>query len=133
MPRVHLFADDDTSVGPQFPIELIGADIDCIHPHSTALQQAISESASRSTNVDADLASGVDAKVIEGCFELQPTAADVAELLSQLNRSIANNCLSRLLRLLPVDRDLAGEDERLRLLAGLDKSTVDQQLVDALL
>src|SRR6516164_9066616 len=69
--------------------------------------------------------------MVQSVFELQCAAADVAQILAQqaYGRRLFN-VRSSFLDLLFIDKNLPGEDERLRALARLDESAINQQFVE---
>ena len=62
--------------------------------------------------------------------QLQPAAADIGHAFQDFDAGIAGDRVARLVALLPVHQDLAGQDQRLRLFARFGQTAVDQQLIE---
>jgi hypothetical protein len=91
------------------------------------LKHAVGESARGGTDVAAEEACKVDLPVSECRFELESAAADVAEIAAEeADGSVVGYRVARLVELLFVDEDAAGEDEGLGAFAGGNEAALDE-------
>jgi hypothetical protein len=96
------------------------------------LKHAVSEAAGGSSDVGAEKAGKVDVPVGEGGFKLESAAADVAKIATEeADGGVGGYRVARLVELLLVDEDAAGEDESLGAFAGGDEAALDEQFVQA--
>jgi hypothetical protein len=68
--------------------------------------------------------------VVERCFELEAAAADKAGLREQFDRGLFGHLAASFVGFLPVEKHLAGEDERLGFFAGGSQAAFDNQLIE---
>ena len=112
---------DNSRIRPKLPVELSRADIDGIDACGAALQQTIGESAGRRADIEADLASDIDAQNASSArIKLEAAAADKRQLFQQsqrLHREARSGPASR--AFLAVHQNVTGQDQRLRLSAGI--------------
>ena len=114
---VEAFAKDDAGMGAEFPIHLVGADVEGVDEAGAALEEAIGEAAGGGADVEADFIVDVDFPVVEGSFDFQATAADEAGLGEELHFCIFGDFAAGFVGLLAIEENLAGEDEGFRFFA----------------
>ena len=126
---VHPLEHDDARIGPQPRVELPVADVDRDDPRGAALQEAVGEPAGGGPEVDAVLASRVDAECVQGMRELLAAARDESRRPLDLERDVLADLLPRLGE---PDHE-AREHERLRLRPALGEPSLHEHDVEALL
>ena len=72
-------------------------------------------------------------EIVERRRQLQAAAAHIRRLAGDFDLARSVDGVARLDGFLPVDQHLARHDERLRLLAGLGQTALDQQTIEPLL
>jgi len=127
---VELFLDDDAGVVAEFPDELVGSDIDGVHADGSALEQAIGETAGGGTDIHTDPAGRVDLEGVESTLEFQATAADETLLFLDLERGVRRQLRAGFVDDAVPGTHFPGEDEALRLLAGITKATGNEKGVN---
>ena len=96
------------------------------------LEHAVSEAAGGGSDVGAGEAGDGDAPGGEGGFELDAAAGDVAEIVAEhADGDGVVDGGAGLIDALLVNQDAAGEDERLRTLAGGGERAVNEEFVQA--
>ena len=119
---------------PDAPGKLAIADIDGEDLLRALLQQAVRKAARRGARVAADEAGRIDAEVAQRLFELQAAAADVgAGIAPQFYNGLVLDRRTGLVRFLPVDIDLAGHDERLRLASAVAQAALHENDIQSFL
>ncbi len=97
-------------------------------------QQAIGEASRRGANIEAGFARNVDTEVFERAFQLQPAATRIFRRGSaDFDSRIGGHVHSSLVATRTVHTHLARQNHRLRFLAGVSESPLDDQHVEALL
>ena len=125
--RVHALADEHPRIGAKSPIELAVSDIDRDDGGGAALEQHVGESARRGADVQRAAAGGKDAEGVERGRELDAAAGDVWMIrLRELDARVGGDRRAGLRFDLTVDRDLPGENQRPRALAGRDEAAGDE-------
>lgn len=76
MPDVRSFNHNDPGIAAHLMMELPVSDVESNHCPGAALQKAISEPTSRSTDVDRRTAFNPDTKRLDRAVEFRPGAAD---------------------------------------------------------
>ena len=110
-------------------MQLPVADVESDHRRGAVLEQAVGETARRRADVEARGPADVDAEHVERVLELLPAPRDVP-------RRRGDGQLDVLVELLPglrVTCDPPGQDERLRLRAGLGETAFDEEDIEPLL
>src|SRR5437899_36236 len=97
-----------------------------MHARGAGLQQAVGEAARRGAEIGGDETRDGDGEMLEGGFEFQATATDVAQFRSEFEARFGGNELSGFGGLLAVDEDFAGHDQGLRLLTSVNEAAVHQ-------
>ena len=72
----------------------------------------------------------LNAKALEGGFELHPCAAHVARRLDDFELAVGRDLLAGFGCLLAVYQNLSSQDEGLRFLAGVGELAGDQELIE---
>src|SRR5580698_1074004 len=99
-----------------------GGDVGC-----AVLEKAVGEAAGGGADVEAGAAGDGDLPMVEGGFQLEAAAADVALLFAeQTDGGVGGDGGARLVDFLLVDQDAAGEDERAGTLAAGHEGTLDE-------
>ena len=129
--RVDALVQDDARIGAERPRHLARPDIHRMDPRRAGLQKRVGEPSGRGADVETDLAGDVDRKCCESAGQFHSAAAHVRRPREHFDRAILRHGVARLARLLPVDEDLAGHDQRLRLLARFGEPALDQKTVQA--
>src|SRR6185437_10640303 len=112
--------------------DLSKAGVDARDGGSPPLQQAVGKSARGSADVDTMAARYGNAPVIECAFQLEAAAADVAQVLPEkANRGFGRYGRARLVDLLLVGENAAGENKCTGALPTLDEAAFDQKHIDA--
>jgi hypothetical protein len=112
--------NDDPRILPQFPGELAVADIDGMYAFGAARQQHIGEAAGRGTNIERDLIPNLDREMIECVGELEAAARDPG-MIAPFEREgcVRGKLFAGFVNAVLAAAHQAGEDQRLRLRAGL--------------
>jgi hypothetical protein len=120
-----------TRVIAQLRVQLPVADIDGDHAQGAALQQAIGESAGGSANVQAVEPAHIDLKTCKSACELVAAARDeLRSLAANAHFRVGRDPRAGLLDGRIVHDHVAGEDQRLRLVARFGEAIVDESLVE---
>ena len=110
--------------------DLAVAGIDGEDAGGAVLEHAVGEAAGGGTGIQTKAAGEVDVPVVKGGFELESAATDVAQIgAEEANGDIVGDGVTRLVGLLFVDEDAAGEDEGLSAFACRDESAFDEKFV----
>jgi hypothetical protein len=129
-----LLDGDDARVLAELPGELADGDVHGIDAGGAALEQAISEAAGGGADVEADAACGVDAEVFEGASEFGSGAAGEGRFVAgEFDGGVDGNECACFLGLGAAYADAAGEQQRLRALAGFGEAALDEQQVQTAL
>ena len=129
---VTLLVHRDTLVLADLPGKLVGAHVHCDHVVGAVLQQAVGEATGRRAHVEATQPGDVEVEVVEGAFQLEPTAADIGMVRDlEANVRIGLHPGSGLVDYLVIDQYLACEDQATAAVARGDQAAFHQQLVDA--
>ena len=101
------------------------------NPGGTVLEHAVGETAGGGADVEAEAAGKVDVPVVQSAFELEPAAADVAEVGAEdADGGVVGHGMTGFVGLLFADEDAAGKDEGLGAFAGGDEAALHQQFVE---
>jgi len=131
VPGVDALADLDARVVAQLPVELAATDVECDHRGGAAGQQHAGEAAGRSADVEAAAPGRRQRERLEGGGELDSAARHPrVRRLDDRNLRVALDRPPRLVGHGAVDRDRAGEHERLRLRAGRRQAALHEQQVE---
>lgn len=126
---VEVFAADDAGVIAEFPDELIGADIVGVDSGGAVLEQAVGKAAGGGADIEGDEAGDVDFEVVEGAFEFEAAAADIAWGFFDAEDGVEGDEGAGFEAGLIIDEDLAGEDEAFGLFAGGAEALLHEGLV----
>jgi hypothetical protein len=126
---VEVFAADDAGVVAEFPDELVGADIVGVDSGGAVLEEAVGEAAGGGTDIEADEAGDIDVEVVQGAFEFEAAAADVAWGFFDPEDGVEGDEGAGFEAGLIIDENLAGEDEAFGLFAGGAKALLYECLV----
>ena len=126
---VEVFAADDAGVIAEFPDELVGSDIVGVDSSGAVLEEAVGETAGGSADIEGDEAGDVDVEVVQGAFEFEAAAADVARGFFDAEDGVEGNEGAGFEAGLIVDEDLAGEDEAFGLFAGGAEALLNESLI----
>ena len=129
VPGVDALEHRDAVVRAQSRMKLAVADVERDHPRRTVLQQAIREASRRGPDVEAILARGVEREQLEGVRELLAAPRDE----SWRPLDLEHDRLVELRARLVVARNEPGDDECLRLAAGLREAALHEQDIEPLL
>ncbi len=130
---VGLLEHGDARILPQFPGELVGADVDREDMRCTVREQDFGEAAGRAADVHRHRASGVEPEVLDRMRQLDPAAPDPRMIAApDLDRGVLGDLLAGLVDLALGDEHQAGHDQRLRARAALGKAAGHKQVIDAL-
>jgi Cys-tRNA(Pro) deacylase len=128
---IHALDVRDARVCCQAWMELAMADIDGKDGGGAMLEEAVGETASRGAEIEAGEAGDFDREGAERGLELEPSATDVCFLRFDSERGTVRDEVGR-----AADRFTSGEgvtrlNEAARLLARLDKATLDEEEIGA--
>jgi hypothetical protein len=129
VPRVHAVDDDHPWILTQALVQLCASDIEGDHPRRAALEKDIGETARGRTHVERIPSSGVHSESVQRVVELFTASGDEPRPLGELERRRFVHLLARLVEA----GDAPGHDQRLRLSAGLRKTALDEEHVEAFL
>ena len=130
--RVGLLERDDALIALQLLCELVLADIDGEDFLRAALEQNLGEAAGRRAHVEADLALGGDAEMVERMDEFQAAARDEGigpRLQRQLHARVQH--VAGAFDLPVAGKDIAGADFGLGAVAAAEKALLHGQQVGA--
>jgi hypothetical protein len=135
---VGALEEGDAGVGAELVVDLAVAGVDGQDGGGAVLEHAVGEAAGGGSDVGAGQALDGDVPGGEGGLELEAAAGDVTEVVAQhaddggvVDEGAGLGGLSAFFEALLVDQDAAGEDERLRALAGGGEGAVYEELVEA--
>ena len=129
---VGALKEGDAGVGAEFVVDLAVAGVDGEDGGGAVLEHAVGEAAGGGSDVGAGEAGEGEVPGGEGGFELEAAAGDVAEVVAEeADGDGVVDGGARFVDALLVDQDAAGEDERLRTLAGGGEGAVYEELVEA--
>ena len=132
MPGVGAFDHRDARIAADLPVQLRVPDVQGNDMARPALEEHIGEAAGGGANVEGHCAGGVDTERVERLHQLQSTATDPGMVgTDHADLGVHVHHGPRLLRAVPTDVDLPGENQGASLLAGLDQPLVHQQGVEA--
>lgn len=127
---IDAFVNNDAGILSESPVELAVADIKGVDAGGSVLEQAVGESSSGGTDIDADFVFDSDLKGGEGVFEFEAAASDVFFGLAETDGSVAAEFASRLSGGLSGDFDFTRHDEALGFFAGFREAELADQLVE---
>ena len=145
--QVHLFSDvfrshvagvefllhDDAGILPQFPDELVGADVDRVHFDGAVLEQAVRKASGGRADVQADLAFRGDGEGVQGSLHFQAAAADVAGAVPDGNLRVFTDLEARFGGRVAAHAHLSGNDQPLGQFPGFYEIAGNQKDVESLL
>jgi len=111
---------------------LIVSGIDGMDGGGTALEQAIGKTAGGGTDVEADPTGGIDLKMVEGGFEFEAAASDVAIRGLELKRGVGRELFAGFGEGTIPAANEPGHDGALGFFAGGKEATFDEQKVESL-
>ena len=130
--RVEVLDDDDARIVAQRPVDLPVADVERDDPRGAALEQDVGEAAGGGADVERLASVDRNPNVSSACASLRPPRPTYgwsgAMSATSADGSI---CVPGLRVRLPVDADLAGEDQRARPLARRREAPFDDELIEA--
>ena len=130
-PRVGALHEGDAGVVAEGLGDLAVAGINGEDARGAVLEHAVGEATGGGADVEAKAAGQVDVPVVEGGFELESAAANVAKIgAEEADGSVVRHGVARLVGLLFVDEHAAGENEGLGPLAGGDEAAFYQKFVE---
>ena len=130
--RVDAFANHDTRVVAQAPIELAVADVERDHAFGASLQQYVGKPTGRRPDVERAPACRIDVKHVESVRELDAAPSDVRMIgRGQLKLGIWSHRRPCLRDDLSIDVDAPGKDQRPSSLPRDGKSTLNEGKVKA--
>jgi hypothetical protein len=128
---VGALEEGDAGVGAELVVDLAVAGVYGENRSRAVLEHAVGEAAGGGSDVGAGEAFDGDVPRCERGFELEAAAGDVAEVVAEeADDDGVVDGGARLVDALVVDQDAAGEDERLRTLAGGGEGAVYEELVE---
>jgi hypothetical protein len=131
MAGVGFFHDDNAAVVPELPGELAPANVHGKNLRRAVLQQTIGESAGGCAQVERRQSGDIQLKVEQGMFQFVAATADVFFARDQGELVIGFDGVTRFVRGLVVDADLAGKNGAFGAFAAFTKAAFNQCLVEA--
>lgn len=110
MAGVDALHDHHTWVPPQPPGQLPIANIDSIHAGRTMLKEAIGEPPGRCTDICGHHSAHIEAKCLQGSFQLQATSTDITEPLLNGKYCVTGHPRAGFVDHLTVHKDLSSHD-----------------------
>ena len=132
MTRVEVLDDDDARIVAELPVDLAVPDVEGDDPDSAALQQDVGEAARGRADIERLASVDRNTEGVQRVGELDPAAAHVGMIGRDDGDSRrwldlgAGLCVR-----LPVDTDLAGEDQRACPFTGWREAPFDDELIQS--
>jgi hypothetical protein len=113
--RIDTLANDDAGVSAQPPIQLAASDVERDDARGAALQQHVGKAAGRRAHIQRAPPGRIDVEHVERARELDAAPSDIRVIgRDQRDARVGRDRRTRLVDHLPIDRDLAGKNQRAR-------------------
>jgi hypothetical protein len=128
---VGAFEEGDAGVGAELVVDLAVAGVNCEDGGGAGLEHAVGEASGGGSDIRAGEAFDADGPGVEGGFQLEASAGDVAGVVAEeTDNGGVGDGGSGFVDALLIDEDAAGDDHGLGSFAGFGEGAVNEELVE---